>query len=113
DERRGTAPRGTGELRHAGRAAVHGAMLLLIYALVKAPDDGWGSRGTIAELAGVAVLVAALIVNELRHPHPVLPLSIFKVKGLAATDAANVLGLAGFNSVFFFMTLYMQEILHF
>jgi EmrB/QacA subfamily drug resistance transporter len=90
-----------------------GGMLLLIYALVKAPDNGWGSAQTIGELAGAAVLLAALIVNELRHPNPVLPLSIFKVKGLAATDAVQVLGLAGLNSAFFFMTLYMQEILHF
>jgi EmrB/QacA subfamily drug resistance transporter len=88
-------------------------MLLLVYALVKAPDDGWGSGATIGELAGAGVLLAALVINELRHPNPVLPLSIFKIKGLAATDAAQVLGLAGFNSAFFFITLYMQEILHF
>ena len=90
-----------------------GGMLLLIYALVKAPDNGWGSAQTIGELAGAAVLLAALIVNELRHPNPVLPLSIFKVKGLAATDASMVLGLAGLNSAFFFISLYMQEVLHF
>jgi EmrB/QacA subfamily drug resistance transporter len=88
-------------------------MALLIYALIKAPDNGWGSGWTIGELAGAAVVLAALVINELRHPNPVLPLSIFKVKGLAATDAAQVLGLAGFNSVFFFITLYMQEVLHF
>jgi EmrB/QacA subfamily drug resistance transporter len=88
-------------------------MLLLVYALVKAPDDGWGSGTTIGELAGAGVLLAALVINELRHPNPVLPLSIFKIRGLAATDAAQVLGLAGFNSAFFFITLYMQEILHF
>jgi len=90
-----------------------GGMLLLIYALVKAPDNGWGSAQTIGELAGAAVLLAALVINELRHPNPVLPLSIFKVKGLAATDAAMVLGLAGLNSAFFFISLYMQEVLHF
>jgi predicted MFS family arabinose efflux permease len=88
-------------------------MALLIYALVKAPDNGWGAGQTIGELAGAAVLLAALVINELRHPNPVLPLTIFKIKGLAATDAAQVLGLAGFNSVFFFITLYMQEVLHF
>src|SRR6266700_643356 len=92
---------------------VTGEMLLLIYALVKAPDNGWGSAQTIGELAGAAVLLAALVINELRHPNPVLPLSIFRIKGLAATDAAQVLGLAGFNSAFFFISLYMQEVLHF
>jgi predicted MFS family arabinose efflux permease len=43
----------------------------------------------------------------------VLPLSVFRIKGLAATDASQVLGLAGFFSAFYFITLYMQEVLHF
>jgi predicted MFS family arabinose efflux permease len=59
------------------------------------------------------VLLAALIINEMRHPNPVLPLSIFRIKGLAATDASMVLSLAGLNSAFFFISLYMQEVLHF
>jgi EmrB/QacA subfamily drug resistance transporter len=90
-----------------------GGMILLVYALVKAPDNGWGSAATIGELAGAAVLLAALVINELRHPNPVLPMSIFTIKGLAATDAAQVLGLAGFSSAFFFITFYLQDVLHF
>ncbi len=111
----GEAPRRSGLASFDTLGALLGTagMLLLVYALVKAPDDGWGSGRTIGELAGAGVLLAALVINELRHPNPVLPLSIFKIKGLAATDAAQVLGLAGFNSAFFFITLYMQEILHF
>ena len=111
----GEAPRRSGLANFdvLGALLGTGGMLLLVYALVKAPDNGWGSGQTMGELAGAAVLLVALVINELRHPNPVLPLSIFKVKGLAATDAANVLGLAGFNTMFFFMTLYMQEILHF
>jgi EmrB/QacA subfamily drug resistance transporter len=111
----GEAPRRSGLANFDVLGALLGTsgMLLLIYALVKAPDNGWGSAATIGELAGAAVLLAALVVNELRHPNPVLPLSIFKVKGLAATDASMVLGLAGLNSAFFFISLYMQEVLHF
>jgi len=111
----GDAPRRSGLASFDTPGALLGTagMLLLIYALVKAPDNGWSSRATIGELAGAAVLLVALVVNELRHPNPVLPLSIFRIKGLAATDAAQVLGLAGFNSAFFFITLYMQEVLHF
>ena len=111
----GEAPRRSGLASFDALGALlgTGAMLLLIYALVKAPDNGWGSAATIGELAGAGVLLGALVINELRHPNPVLPLSIFRIKGLAATDAAQVLGLAGFNSAFFFITLYMQEVLHF
>jgi len=111
----GEAPRRSGlaSFDTPGALLATAGMLLLVYALVKAPDNGWGSGQTIGELAGAGVLLAILVVNELRHPNPVLPLSIFKIKGLAATDAAQVLGLAGFYSVFFFITLYMQGVLHF
>jgi EmrB/QacA subfamily drug resistance transporter len=111
----GEAPRRSGLANFdvLGALLGTGGMLLLIFALVKAPDNGWGSGQTIGELAGAAVLLAALVVNEARHRNPVLPLSIFRVKGLAATDMSMVLGLAGLNSAFFFMSLYMQGVLHF
>jgi EmrB/QacA subfamily drug resistance transporter len=88
-------------------------MLLLIYALVKAPDNGWSSAATVGELAGSAFLLIAFAVNEARRRAPLIPLSIFRIPGLAAADAVQVLGMAGFYSVFFFCTLYMQEILGF
>ena len=111
----GEAPRRSGLANFDLLGALLGTsgMLLLIFALVKAPDNGWGSAQTIGELAGAAVLLATLIANERRHPNPVLPLSIFRVKGLAATDMSMVLGLAGLNSAFFFISIYMQEVLHF
>jgi EmrB/QacA subfamily drug resistance transporter len=90
-----------------------GGMLLLIYSFVKAPDDGWGSAATIGELAGAALLLILFAVNEARRREPLIPLSIFRIKGLAAADAVQVLGMAGFYSVFYFCTLYMQEILGF
>jgi EmrB/QacA subfamily drug resistance transporter len=96
-----------------GALLATGGMLLLIYALVRAPDDGWGSGQTIGELTGAVVLLIGLVVNELRHREPVLPLSIFRIKGLAATDASQVLAMAGFFSAFFFVTLYLQEVLNF
>src|SRR5438876_821655 len=71
----GEAPRRSGlaSFDTPGALLGTGGMLLLIYALVKAPDNGWGSAQTIGELAA-AVLLAALIINEMRHPNPVLPL---------------------------------------
>jgi EmrB/QacA subfamily drug resistance transporter len=90
-----------------------GGMLLLIFALVRAPDDGWSAARTIGELATAAVILIAFVVNELRHPNPLLPLSIFRIPGLAAADATQVIGMVGFYSSFFFITLYMQNVLHF
>jgi MFS family permease len=52
-------------------------------------------------------------INELRRANPLLPLSIFRIKGLAAADVAQVIATAGFISMFFFLTLYMQNVLHY
>ena len=94
-----------------GAVLVTASMLLLIFTLVKAPDQGWGAGRTIGGLAASAVLMAAFGVNEQRRAHPLVPLSIFRIKGLAAADATQVIAWAGFYSMFFFVTLYMQNVL--
>src|SRR5207302_21806 len=86
-----------------------GAALLLVFALVKAPDQGWGSARTIGELAGAGVILTVFVLNELRSRNPLLPLSIFRVRGLAAADLTQFIAFAGFVSMFFFVTLYMQN----
>ena len=85
--------------------------LLLVYALVRAPAVGWGSTRTIGELAGSAALLAAFVINEQRSENPLLPLAIFRIKGLAAADITQLIGIAGMFAVFFFLTLYVQDIL--
>ena len=57
------------------------------------------------------MLLAAFVVNEARSRNPLLPLSIFRVKGLAAADATQLVAFAGLLSMFFFLTLYMQNVL--
>jgi len=94
-----------------GAILATGGMLLLVFALVKAPDQGWGAASTVAELGGALVLLAAFLVNEQRSHNPLLPLSIFRVKGLAAADATQLVAFAGLLSMFFFLTLYMQNVL--
>jgi EmrB/QacA subfamily drug resistance transporter len=96
-----------------GAILVTGAMLLAIYALVRAPEVGWNTTRTIAELGGVVVLLLSFLANERRHANPLVPLSIFRIKGLAAADATQIIAMAGFYSMFFFVTLYMQNVLHF
>ncbi|GAA3203133.1 MFS transporter [Actinocorallia longicatena] len=86
-------------------------MLLLVFTLIKAPDTGWDSARTIGGLAGALVLLAVFVLNERRSPHPLLPLSLFRIRGLAAANVTQLLGIAGFLAMFFFLTLYMQEVL--
>jgi EmrB/QacA subfamily drug resistance transporter len=90
-----------------------GGMLVLVYALVRAPDVGWGDTHTIGELAGALVLLVMFVVNEQLRRNPLVPFSIFRIKGLAAADATQVIAQAGFLSMFFFITLYMQNVLGF
>ena len=88
-------------------------MLALVYALVNAPHVGWDTARTIGELAGALVLIVLFLFNEQRHHNPLVPLSMFKIKGLGAADVTQILALAGFYTMFFFITLYMQEVLHY
>jgi len=96
-----------------GALLVTGGMLLLVYALVKAPDVGWGATRTIAELAVAGLTLAGFVVNELRVKNPLVPLSILRVKGIAVADATQLIAVAGFLPMFFFLTLYMQTVLHY
>jgi EmrB/QacA subfamily drug resistance transporter len=96
-----------------GAFLVTGGMLLLVYSLVKAPDVGWGAARTIAGLAAAATILVAFVANELRVHNPLVPLSILRVKGVAAADATQMVAVAGFLPMFFFLTLYMQTVLHY
>jgi MFS family permease len=101
------------EFDFSGAVLGTGGMLLLIFALVHAPGNGWSAEQTVAQLAGAAALLALFALNEARVARPLVPLSIFRVPGLAAADATQVIALAGFYSAFFFVTLYMQDVLGF
>ena len=96
-----------------GAVLVTGGMLLLVYSLVRAPVAGWASIQTIATLAGSAVLIMAFVLNELRSRNPLVPLAILRVKGLVAADLTQLIAFTGFFSMFFYATLYMQEILRY
>jgi len=96
-----------------GALLATGGMLLLVYAIVEAPNVGWGATRTVLELAGAAAILAAFAANELRQKNPLFPFSIFRIPGLAAADATQVIAIAGFYSMFFFTTLYMQNVLGF
>ena len=86
---------------------------MLVYVLVRAPEQGWGSARTTGELATAAALLAAFTATELRRRDPLFPFTVFRVKGLAASDAVQMIAFAAFVSVFYFLTLYMQNVLGF
>jgi len=95
----------------AGALSITGALVLLVYALVEAPDAGWGSLQTILLFASGAALLATFAVIESRHRAPLLPLRILRSRTLVGANAVMLLfGAVGFGMPFI-LTLYAQQVL--
>jgi len=95
----------------AGAATVTGGLVVLVYAIVKAQAFGWGSPRTIGLLAGGLALLAVFLLIERRSAAPLMRLSIFRVRTLAVADTVLLLVASGMFGMFFFASLYVQEIL--
>jgi EmrB/QacA subfamily drug resistance transporter len=96
-----------------GASSVTAGLALLVYAISKAPVDGWGDSTTIGLLIGAAVLIAFFLVWETRVEKPLMPLSIFKIRTLAGANVVGLLLGASIFADFFLLTLYVQNVLHF
>ena len=96
----------------AGAVTVTGGLALLVYAISKAPDVGWGTARTILLLIGAAAALAAFLVVELRSRWPLMPFSIFRIRSLTAANVVGFLLGAVVYANFFVLTLYVQQILH-
>jgi EmrB/QacA subfamily drug resistance transporter len=94
-----------------GAVTVTAGLALLVYAVVDAVNVGWGSTGTLLRLAGAALLLAAFVVIELRQRHPLLPFSIFRLRTLRGADIVGLLIGMSLFSMFFFISLYLQDVL--
>ena len=95
----------------AGAATVTGGLVLFVYAIVKAQSFGWGSPRTVAMIAGALALLAAFAAIERRSPAPLVRPSIFRIRTLTVADVVMLLVASGMFSMFFFASLYVQEIL--
>src|SRR6266566_2487549 len=95
----------------AGALTITGALVLLVYAVVKAPDAGWGDARTILPLVGSALLLAAFALIESRHHAPLVPLSIFRSRTLVGANAVTVLIGSVAVGMPFVLTLYAQRVL--
>ena len=95
----------------AGAVTVTSGLALLVYSLVDANQAGWGSARTIGLGAVAVALLAAFVAIERRSREPLVPFSIFKLKTLRGSNiVALLIGMSLF-SMFFFISLYMQQIL--
>jgi EmrB/QacA subfamily drug resistance transporter len=95
----------------AGAVSITASLTLLVYALVDAVDAGWGSAQTIGLLAASAVLLAVFVVVEHRSDAPLVPFRIFRLRTLTGANVVALLIGASLFSMFFFISLYMQQVL--
>jgi EmrB/QacA subfamily drug resistance transporter len=95
----------------AGAVTITGSLALLVYAISKAPDVGWGSARTIGFLVASAVLLVAFIVIEKRQANPMVPFQIFRTKTVTGANVAGFLLGAVVFANFFLLTLYVQQVL--
>ena len=97
----------------AGAASITGGLMLLVYAMTRATQHGWATTTTIGLIAASAALVAAFVVIELRSKAPLLPMRIFRLRTLTASNLSGLLLAGAMFSQFFLLTLYMQQVLHY
>ena len=83
----------------------------LVYGLSKAPTDGWGSATVWEFIVGGLILFTAFLLNERRADRPMLPLSLFKTRNVLGANLAFLVIACTLFSMFFFMTLYAQQVL--
>ena len=106
------------DLRHrhldvAGAGSITGGLMLLVYALTSAAQHGWGTTETVVLLAASVALIGAFFLIELRSDAPLLPLRIFRLRTLSASNVSGLLMGGAIFAQFFLLTLYMQEVLHY
>jgi EmrB/QacA subfamily drug resistance transporter len=95
----------------AGAATVTGGLVVIVFAIVKAQSFGWGSGRTLGLFAAGIVLLAAFVAIESRSKAPLMRLSIFRVRSLAVGDGALLLVGSAMFGMFYFASLYVQEVL--
>jgi EmrB/QacA subfamily drug resistance transporter len=96
-----------------GAVSVTLGLSLLVYALVDATSVGWTSTATITRIAGSLVLLALFVVIESRTRKPLVPFSIFRLRTLRGADIVGLLVGMSLFSMFFLITLYLQQVLHY
>src|SRR3954464_5597792 len=95
----------------AGAVTITAGLSMLAYALLDASSAGWGSTKIVVLLVLSAVLIASFIVIELRSHAPLVPFRIFKLRTLTGANVVGLLLGASLFSMFFFVSLYMQQVL--
>ncbi len=110
---RDTLPDRRGAFDLLGAVTITSGLMALVYAVVKAPDNGWGSVTTLGFLGAASLLILAFILVERRSSSPLVRLGIFRTRNVTVADVASMLGGSGAFAMFYFISLYMQIVLRY
>jgi EmrB/QacA subfamily drug resistance transporter len=95
----------------AGAVSITAALSIFVYALVDANAAGWGSVQTVGLFGVTALLFAAFVAIERRSSSPVVPFRIFRIQTVTGANVVGLLIGASLFSMFFYISLYMQQVL--
>jgi EmrB/QacA subfamily drug resistance transporter len=101
----------TGSLDLLGALTVTLGLGAAVYAIVRAPEAGWGSTETLIGLAAAILLLGAFLAIQAARREPLVRLAIFHTPNLAAANIAQVLLGAAWIPMWFFLNLYLQQVL--
>lgn len=108
-----SAPARSGSVDVLGALTVTGGLAVAVYAIVRAPEAGWGSLSTWGALAIAVVLLIVFIRIQAARTEPLMRLGIFRSPNLAAANLAQLLLGAAWIPMWFFLNLYLQQVLGF
>jgi EmrB/QacA subfamily drug resistance transporter len=94
-----------------GAVAITAGLLVLVYAIVNAQSAGWVSAQTVGLGSLAVMLIATFVLIESRHRSPLIRLSLLRKPSLAGADLVMLLVAAGMFAMFFFASLYVQNVL--
>jgi EmrB/QacA subfamily drug resistance transporter len=95
----------------AGATTITAGLLAIVFGIVKAESWGWGSTKTIGVLALGAVLLGVFVLQESRSVAPLVKLSIFRIRSIATANSAMLLIASAMFGMFYFASLYVQDVL--
>ncbi|MGM1060850.1 MFS transporter [Saccharothrix sp. Mg75] len=106
-------PGRSGGMDVGGAIAVTGGLALAVYAIVQAPEKGWASTATLVQLAAAAVLLIGFLLVQRAVKNPLMPLKVWRTPDLAAANVAMALLGAAWIPMWYFLNLYVQQVLGF
>src|SRR5436190_9662004 len=95
----------------AGQTTLSAGLFLLVLALLRGNDVGWGSTEIVAELTASVVLVALFTLIESRVKDPMLPLGLFRIPSFTGAQVAAFSISASMFAVYIYATIYLQQVL--